>query len=400
MFNQPPEASSWDVNSWFDNVLTSAIDKRASDIHFEPERDLFNIRFRIDGLLQRFESLNKYFQDNVTSVIKVMSNMNIGERRLPQDGHFEFNYNNRNHNFRASSFPTLYGEALVLRILDRDDILIKLENLGFLPDQLEFINKLIASSSGMILTTGPVGSGKTNLLYSIIYALNKPDKNIITLEDPIEYQMANIRQTQIHEGIDVSYSKAMRSVVRQDPDVIMLGEIRDADTAQMAVQAALTGILIFTTFHTFDVPALITRFLEFGIANSVTAQAIKGVISTRLVRMICGSCKEPYQVDIEKLDSFTRNLLEHSTVPTNFQKGRGCDKCGNTGYLGRTGIFEVVSFDEEIKVSIVEGKSPSVISEIIKRKKIRGLRDSAMEKVFQGVTTFEEVLRVLGEVIE
>ena len=392
MINQPQ-----DVSSWFENTMHSAIEKRASDVHLEPERDTLNVRFRIDGLLQQAEVLGNHLQDNIISMIKVMSNMNITERRLPQDGHFEFNSMNKVYNIRVSILPSLYGENIVLRILNREDILIRLENLGLLPDQLELVNKLITSSSGMILTTGPSGSGKTNLLYSIIHTLNKPDKNIITLEDPIEYQMTNIRQTQVNESIGLSYVKAMRSVVRQDPDVVMLGEIRDVDTAQMAVLATLTGILIFTTFHTFDVPALITRFLEFGITNSIIAQTIKGVISTRLVRKICDACKEPYAVkELDKLDTYTRNLIEHHTTPSNFQKGRGCDKCGNTGYLGRTGVFEVVYFDEEIKTCIIEYKLPSYIAELIRRKKGRAIRDAAMEKVFQGITTVEEVSRVLG----
>jgi len=395
MINQPQ-----DVSSWFENVMYMAIEKRASDVHLEPERDTLNVRFRIDGLLQQVEVLGNHLQDNIISMIKVMSNMNITERRLPQDGHFEFNSMNKVYNIRVSVFPSLYGETIVLRILNREDILIGLENLGLLPDQLDLVNKLITSSSGMILTTGPTGSGKTNLLYSIIHALNKPDKNIVTLEDPIEYQMTNIRQTQVNESIGLSYVKAMRSVVRQDPDVVMLGEIRDVDTAQMAVLATLTGILIFTTFHTFDVPALITRFLEFGITNSIIAQTIKGVISTRLVRKICDSCKEPYIIkELEKLDAYTRNLIEHRTAPSNFQKGRGCDKCGNTPYLGRTGVFEVVYFDEEIKTCIIEYKLPSYISALIQRKKQRSLRDAAMEKVFQGITTIEEVSRVLGRQI-
>ena len=394
MINQPQ-----DVSSWFENVMHSAIEKRASDVHIEPERDTLNVRFRIDGLLQQVEVLGNHLQDNIVSMIKVMSNMNITERRLPQDGHFEFNSMNKVHNIRVSVFPSLYGETIVLRILNREDILIGLEDLGLLPDQLDLVNKLITSSFGMILTTGPTGSGKTNLLYSIIHALNKPDKNIVTLEDPIEYQMTNIRQTQVNESIGLSYVKAMRSVVRQDPDVVMLGEIRDVDTAQMAVLATLTGILIFTTFHTFDVPALITRFLEFGITNSIIAQTIKGVISTRLVRKICDSCKEPYALtDVDKLDSYTKNLLEHRGQAS-LQKGRGCEKCNNTGYLGRTGVFEVVYFDEEIKTCIIEYKLPSYISELIRRKKGRAIRDAAMEKVFQGITTIEEVSRVLGKQI-
>lgn len=392
MLNKPQ-----DVSSWFENIIVSAIEKRASDVHFEPERDSFNVRFRIDGLLQQYETLTKYYQDNVISMIKVMSNMNITERRLPQDGHFEFTYMNRTLNIRVSAFPTLYGETVVFRILNREDVLIDLGRLGFLPDQLEVVSKLVASSSGMILTTGPTGSGKTNLLYSIIHALNKPDKNIVTLEDPIEYQMANIRQTQINESIGLSYLTAMRSVIRQDPDVVMLGEIRDVETAQMAVLATLIGVLIFSTFHTFDVPALITRFLEFGITHSIIAQTIKGVISTRLVRVICESCKEPFEATgLDKFDSHIKELLKIRTAPSNLQKGRGCEKCGNTGYLGRTGIFEVVYFDEEMKTSIIERKPPSYISEILKRKKIKTLRDSAMEKVFEGITTTEEASRVLG----
>lgn len=394
MLNKPQ-----DVSGWFENIIASAIEKRASDIHFEPERDSFNVRLRIDGLLQQYETLTKYFQDNIVSMIKVMSNMNITERRLPQDGHFEFTHSNRTHNIRVSTFPTMYGETVVLRILNREDILIDLGKLGFLPDQLETVNKLITSSSGLILITGPTGSGKTNLLYSIIHALNKPDKNIITLEDPIEYQMDNIRQAQINESTGLSYAVGMRSVIRQDPDVVMLGEIRDLETVQMAVMATLTGILIFSTFHTFDVLALITRFLEFGITHSVIAQTVKGVIATRLVRIICYSCREPYEMGIpEKSDSYIRKLLESrsDTSPNNLKKGRGCEKCANTGYLGRTGIFEVVYFDEEIKANIIERRSPSYLSEIIKRKKIRTLRDSAVEKVFGGITTLEEVSRVLG----
>jgi type II secretory ATPase GspE/PulE/Tfp pilus assembly ATPase PilB-like protein len=362
-----------DVSSWFEEIIG------------------------IDGLLQQYETLTKFYQDNVISMIKVMSNMNITERRLPQDGHFEFAHTNRTHNIRVSTFPTVYGETVVLRILNREDILIDLGRLGLLPDQLETINKLISSSSGMILTTGPTGSGKTNLLYSIIHSLNKPEKNIITLEDPIEYQMGNIRQAQINESTGLSYVVGMRSVIRQDPDVVMLGEIRDQDTAQMAILATLTGILIFSTFHTFGVPALTSRLLEFGITHSVIAQTIKGVISTRLIRTICDSCRAPYEVGIpEKTNAYIKNLLESHSGQSNLQRGRGCEKCGNTGYLGRTGIFEVVYFDEEIKSSIIERQPPSRLSEILKKKKIKSLRESGMEKVFQGITTAEEISRVLG----
>lgn len=371
---------SQESGDWFENILISAIEKRASDIHFEPERDELNVRFRIDGILQFSESLNKYSQENIISKIKVLSNMNITEHRLPQDGHFEFGHKDRVHSIRVSTLPGLYGETIVMRILNREDILIKLDNLGFLPEQLDLINKLITSSSGLILVTGPTGSGKTNLLYSILNTLNNPTKNIITLEDPIEYQMQHVRQTQINESMGLSYSKAMRSVVRQDPDIVMLGEIRDVDTSQIAIQASLTGILIFSTFHTFDVPALVTRFLEFGVSNSIIAQAVKGVVSTRLLRTICNFCRFGTTLSV--------------------QKGKGCGKCSNTGYLGRTGVFEVVYLDEEIQTGIIEHQPASSIREINKRKKIKSMREVALEKVASGITTIDEVVRVLGQEIE
>lgn len=392
---------SQDSGDWFENILISAIEKRTSDIHFEPERDTFKVRFRVDGLLHESEGLNKYSQDSIISKIKVLSNMNITEHRLPQDGHFEFNHNNRIYNIRVSTLPSLYGETLVLRILNREEILIKLESLGFLPDQLELVNKLIAGSSGLVIVTGPTGSGKTNLLYSIINTLNKPDKNIITLEDPIEYQMSNVRQTQINESVDLSYSRAMRSVLRQDPDIVMLGEIRDIDTAQMAVMASLSGIFIFSSFHTFDVAALVARLQEFGISSTIIAQAVRGVISTRLVRLICSSCKEQHQpTELEMVGTYTRSVIDRFSSQKVFKKGRGCDRCNGKGYLGRTGVFEVVYFDEEIQASIVERRSALFMRELIKKKKGKSIRDCAIEKVVQGITTFEEVVRVLGVEME
>lgn len=388
---------SQESGDWFENIIIAAIEKRTSDIHFEPERDSFNVRFRIDGLLHESESLNKSSQDNIISKIKVLSNMNITEHRLPQDGHFEFSYKNRIYNIRVSTLPSLYGETLVLRILNREDILIRLETLGFLPEQLELMNKLIVGSSGLVIVTGPTGSGKTSLLYSIVNSLNKPDKNIITLEDPIEYQITNVRQTQINENVELSYSKAMRSVLRQDPDIVMLGEIRDVDTAQMAVMASLSGIFIFSSFHTFDVAALIARFQEFGISNTIIAQTIRGVVSTRLIRVICSSCKEPYQPsDFDKVGAYTKSVIDRFNGQKVFQKGHGCDKCNGKGYLGRTGVFEVVYFGEEIQASIIERRPALFIRELIKKKKNKSIRDCAIEKVIQGVTTFEEVVRVLG----
>jgi type II secretory ATPase GspE/PulE/Tfp pilus assembly ATPase PilB-like protein len=388
-------------SDWFENIIISAIEKRTSDIHFEPERDAFRVRFRIDGLLHDSEGLDKVSQDSIISKIKVLSNMNITDRRLPQDGHFEFNYNNRIYNIRVSAMPCLYGETLVLRILNREEILIRLEQLGFLPDQLELINKLVVSASGLVIVTGPTGSGKTSLLYSIINTLNKPERNIVTLEDPIEYQISGIRQVQINENIGLNYSKAMRSVLRQDPDIVMLGEIRDVDTAQMAVMASLSGISTFSSFHTFDVAALIARFQEFGIPSTVVAQAVRGVVSTRLIRLICPSCKEQYNLSEFKMaDSYTKRIIDQFNGQNVFQKGKGCDKCDGKGYLGRTGIFEVVYFDDEIQAAIIEHMPASFIRELIRKKKSKSIRESAMEKAVQGITTLDEVVRVLGMEIE
>lgn len=377
-------------SDWLDAVLINAIHSRASDIHFEPERERFSIRFRIDGILYPLGTLQKLSQDNVISRIKVLSQIDITEHRLPQDGHFEFKYKDKIYNIRVSTLPSLYGETLVLRIFNRDDILIRLDNLGFDPLQLEVVKILIKSPSGIVLITGPTGSGKTTLLYSFLNALNKPDKNIITLEDPIEFQMANLRQTAIAESIGLTITKALRSIVRQDPDVVMLGEIRDSDTAQMAIQAALSGILIFSTFHTFDVSALVMRLTEMGLSNSVIAQSIKGVISTRLVRKICASCKESYQPD-----NLEKRFLGSEQANTPLYKGKGCNACRN-GYSGRTGIYEVVYFDKDIQFSIMERKPFSHLQNLLREKKMDDLRTCAIKKAASGITTIDEIIRVVG----
>ncbi len=376
---------------WMERILADAIDSRASDIHLEPERESFNVRFRIDGILYTIESLTKYSQEKIISRIKVLSNVNITEHRLPQGGNFEFNYKDRIYNIRTSTLPTPNGEAIVLRILNREEILIRIQDLGFDKNQLETMNRLIISPHGMILTTGPSGSGKTTLLYSTLNELNKPDNNIIALEDPIEFQMPTIRQVQITEGSGLDFARAMRSVLRQDPDIIMVGEIRDPETAQMAFQAALTGILVFSTFHTLDVPGLVARLVEMGMPRSVVAQAIEGVVSSRLLRKICDSCKKPYQ-----LSDYEKMILGDKSKGKKFQKGEGCKNCLNSGYFGRTGIFEVVHFDNEIRSSIISKEPYASLHKLLKEKGIKTLRESAIDKVFQGITTVEEIARVTG----
>ncbi len=381
-----------EIKEAIDIILHNAVDDKASDVHFEPERNNVNVRFRIDGVLYKAESLPKDSQDMIVSRIKVLSQINITEHQLPQDGHFEFVHNNKVYNMRVSTFQTSYGEVIVIRILDRDDILIELEKLGFYKDQLETINKLISSPYGMVLITGPCGSGKTTLLYSILSKINNDGNNIITLEDPIEFQLPNIRQSQINEKIGLGFSKGLRAILRQNPDVIMVGEIRDSETAQMAVQASLTGILVFSTFHTLDVPALVTRFIEMGVPRSVVAQALTGVVSSRLVRKICNHCKTSYQ-----LTDYEKFFLGDKSKNYDFQKGKGCDHCHNSGYSGQAGIFEVAYFDREIKDFIIGRKSPSELREILQKKETRTLQEIAIQKVFDGITTVEEVVRITGE---
>jgi type II secretory ATPase GspE/PulE/Tfp pilus assembly ATPase PilB-like protein len=382
---------------WFDKIIMVAIESRTSDIHFEPQRDALVIRFRVDGILRVGQTYQKDYQNNILSKVKVLANMNIAEHRLPQDGHFEYTHGDKIYNIRVSSYPTLYGEAIVMRLLNRDDVLIKLENLGFLPDQLGMMQQLISNTSGMVLTTGPTGSGKTNLLYSILNTLNKPEINIITIEDPIEYEIARIRQGQINDDIGMTFAKSMRTIVRQDPNIIMVGEIRDPETAQIALQASLTGIFVFSTFHTFDIPALVNRLLEMGATPAVIAQAIVGVVATRLVRKICESCKVPYeQADLDKLPEYAKRSLDlHALTPT-MKKGRGCQNCSNMGYKGRTGIFEIVFFDNDIKSLITERQPTNKIYSTLVQKHTKSLHLVAKEKILAGITTPEEILRVLG----
>lgn len=384
------EETNYTNTQIIDQIIANAIQSRASDIHFEPEREGFNIRLRIDGLLYPIQTLEKYAQEELISRIKVISQIDITEHRFPQDGHFEFPHIGRIYNIRVSTIPSTYGETVVFRIHNREDILIALDQLGLEPDQLELLKKLIHSPSGMLLITGPTGSGKTNLLYSVLNDLNKPDKNIIALEDPIEYQMQGVRQTEISDASGLTFARALRSVVRQDPDVIMLGEIRDSETAQMAFQASLTGVLVFSTFHTFDVGALVNRLSEMGVTNSIMAQAINGVVLTRLVRKICTTCKQRY-VPTQQDKKLMGDLGSAA-----YYKGQGCPTCQNHGYLGRTGVFQIIEFDEDFKAAVMEHQPTLFIKELMAKKNIKKLHEIALKKAQQGITTLEEIQRVIA----
>jgi len=372
-------------------IFLNAIQSRASDIHFEPQSDQLLIRLRIDGILRPSLKIPKNQMDEIISRIKVLSSLNITEHRLPQDGYLECIFQSKTYNIRVSTLPSINGEAIVCRFHNKEDVLMNLIDLGFDSDQLSTILPIITGQAGIVLTTGPTGSGKTNLLYAFLNAVNKEEKNVMTVEDPIEYNLPNIRQTQIKEDIGLTFARVMRSIVRQDPDIVMIGEIRDPETAQMAAQISLIGTLIFSTFHTFDIPALITRFQEMGIANSVIAQAIKAVVSTRLLRKICPSCKTEYIPTPEEKKQFGIADNIHKLY-----KGKGCTNCQNLGYHGRIGIYEIITFDDEIKNAIMERKTASEIDTILNKKQIKKIRVCAMEKVYKGVTTIDEVIRILG----
>lgn len=378
------------VADFVNSILEEAISKRASDVHLDLGPRDVSVRFRIDGVLYRAEDLPHVYQEEAISRIKVLANMDIAERRFPQDGNFGITYEQKSYNIRVSTIPGVYGEAVVMRILNRDESYAKLDKLGFDKDQLSLVTKIIASPHGMILISGPTGSGKTTLLYSVLDTLNEPAKNIITVEDPVELEMQNIRQVQVNDAIDLTFARVTRSILRQDPDIVMLGEIRDVDTAQNAYRAALSGVLVFSTFHTFDIPGLVIRLVEMGVPRSVVAYGTSGVISTRLVRKICPHCEERYE------PSETEKTFLEDIQPGILRHGRGCAECHNSGYLGRTGIYEIVQLDDEIRGAIIEGASTKDLQALFGKKIKKTIRESALEKVINGITTPSEIIRIIG----
>ena len=389
--NSPIDYSLANSPSHLDQILQAAIDKRASDIHFEPVDTNFNVRFRVDGTLSIFEQLPIEAYETIGSRIKILAKLDITNHRFPQDGHMEFHSKNMVHDVRVSTIPTQFGETIVLRIFSGSELLLNIDSHGFEPEQLALIKSLILSPHGLLLTTGPTGSGKTSLLYAILHALDKPERSIVTIEDPIEFIMPSIRQTQVNESINLTYATILRSLLRQDPDVAMIGEIRDTDALLLTIQAAMTGILVLSTFHAFDVPALIVRFMEMGVGRSVVAQAINAVISTRLLRKICPSCIDSYQPTPLELELLGKNFPNMQ-----FKKGKGCNNCHNSGYMGRIDIYEIVHFDNEIKLHIIDNKSTASFYELLASKNVQSLKAVALKKAGQGLTTLEEVIRVVG----
>ena len=371
------------------NILISeAVKDRVSDIHIEPEMDVLRVRYRIDGILHEVHSLPKKLQSAVVSRIKILAEMDIAESRRPQDGKIRVKLENKDLDIRVSTFPTVHGENVVMRLLDRSSILLGLKDLGFTKENLDIFSRLILQPNGIILITGPTGSGKTTTLYSALSTISSMEKNIITIEDPVEYELPLIRQTQVNPKADITFANGLRSILRQDPDVIMVGEIRDKETAEVAIQASLTGHLVFSTLHTNDAPSSLTRLIDMGLEPFLISSSLILIVAQRLVRQICPKCKEEYSPTPAALQDLGLD------AKTKFFRGKGCPACKNTGVLGRIGIFEVLVLNETIRKMVEERDSADVIKKKAIELGMKSLREDGLEKARLGLTTIEEILRV------
>ncbi|PIQ89086.1 MAG: type II secretion system protein GspE [Candidatus Omnitrophica bacterium CG11_big_fil_rev_8_21_14_0_20_42_13] len=372
-------------------IIIKAVHENASDVHIEPEEKILKTKFRVDGLLHEVSSPPKHLQSAVISRIKVLADLDIAERRLPQDGRFQIKMEGREIDIRVSCMPTIYGENVVLRLLDTASALLSLEELGFSEKLLIEYRKLIDFPHGIILVTGPTGCGKTTTLYASLDKINAVEKNIITIEDPVEYRLSGIRQTQVNTKVDLSFANGLRSILRQDPDIIMVGEIRDFETAEIAIQAALTGHLVFSTLHTNDAAGAVTRLMDMGVEPYLASSSIIGVLAQRLARKICPDCKERYDPDAGALKDI--GLFEEKKE-IKFYRGKGCVKCMNVGFKGRIGIFELLIPDEKIRnLAIAKFPHQKIKEQAIESGMIT-LRQSGIDKIKNGLTTIEEVLRL------
>ena len=373
-------------------IIMEAFRSRASDIHLEPMPKKFRVRYRIDGVLHEVDSPPKRLQSAIISRVKIMANMSIAEKRVPQDGRIQINVMGRDLDLRVSSIPTNHGESIVMRILDKGGIALGLPQLGFFSDDQQIFERLIGLSDGIILVTGPTGSGKTTTLYACLNTINKPDRKIITVEDPVEYQMSGINQVQVRSDIGMTFSAALRAILRQAPNIIMIGEIRDMETAEIAVNASLTGHLVFSTLHTNDAPSAVTRMIDIGVKPFLVASSTRAIMAQRLVRKICEKCKEPYQpleTELRLLGPAAKQLATAQLF-----HGKGCADCQFTGYRGRLGIYEIFQIDDQVRNLIFEQVSSTELRTKARELGMRTLREDGLRKVVAGITTLEEVLRV------
>ena len=374
-----------------ESLVTRGIQEGATDIHVEPEERLVRNRFRVDGVLRQGPDVPKELQMAIIARLKVMANLDIAENRLPQDGRMDFQFGGRQIDIRVSTFPTIRGENLVLRILDRAKLVLGLEQLGFTPDHLTFFKRVLQNPNGIILVTGPTGSGKTTTLYSAMSYLNAEERNIITIEDPVEYEIQGIRQSQINVKAGLTFANGLRHILRQDPDVIMVGEMRDDETVDVAIRAALTGHLVFSTLHTNDAAGAVPRLTDMGVAPFLLASALLLVVSQRLVRSICNSCKEEAEPDPALMRRL--GLQTDGGDQLKFFHGKGCDKCGNTGYRNRIGIFELLRVGPEMTPLILEKADSGSIQRAARAQGMRTMLEDGIRKALRGSTTLEEVAR-------
>ena len=375
--------------SFVNQTLIKAVNLSASDIHIEPYENTSIVRLRLDGILHEYTRIPLSLHEQVVSRIKVLANLNVAERRVPQDGKIAVRVGKRHLDIRVSVVPTVFGERVVLRLLEKGGKLLRLEDLGLWEEDLIKLRRLAQKPYGIVLATGPTGAGKSTTLYAMILEIKSPKRNIITIEDPPEYQIEGVSQIQVNPKVGLTFAVGLRAILRQDPDVIMVGEIRDSETAEIAVQSALTGHLVLSTLHTNDAPSAITRLFDLGIEPFLIASALEGVIAQRLVRRICPNCKEPYKPTEEELSEL--GLFGEYT----FYRGRGCEHCMGTGYRGRTGIYEVLEVDEDVKKHILKTQDAVELRNFVKSKGFKSMLEDGIRKVLAGITTSEEVLRAV-----
>jgi len=372
-------------------VLLQAIKDKASDIHFEPFEDEFKMRYRIDGVLYEMVPPPRYVALAIASRIKVMANLDIAERRLPQDGRIELALHGRPIDLRVAVLPTMFGESVVLRVLDRSNVQLSVDKIGMRDDELATFRQLMRKPNGIVINTGPTGCGKTTTLYAALSELNEPDVKILTAEDPVEYDIDGLIQTQVRPEVGLTFARALRSFLRQDPDVILVGEIRDLETAQISVQASLTGHLVFTTLHTNDAPSAIARLIDLGMEPFLITATLEGVVAQRLVRRICTNCKAEYRPTEEQLMEVA--LRPEDVGDRVFYYGKGCDYCNNTGYRGRMGIYELMVMDDALRELIMNKASTSVLRREAIKRGMRTLRETGLMAIYEGITTLDEVVK-------
>lgn len=373
-------------------IIEEALKRRASDIHVEPLENKFRIRYRIDGVLHEIPGPPKRLQGSIISRLKIMAGMDIAEKRLPQDGRIKLSLENKELDLRVSSLPAIHGESVVMRILDKAGFMVGLEDMGFLPENKRDFERLVNLPNGMVLVTGPTGSGKTTTLYATLSHINQKDRKVITIEDPVEYQLDGINQVQVKPQINLTFASGLRSMLRQAPDIIMVGEIRDLETAEIAVQSALTGHLILSTLHTNDAAGAITRLVDMGIKPYLVASTVQCVLAQRLVRTICPSCRESYKPNNEEIEILL--LKDEQLKDFELYRGKGCSVCNNTGYKGRMGIFELLILNDAVREMVLENAPSTEICKKARQTGMRTLKEDGMEKIKLGYTTIEEVLRV------